>query len=163
MADDEVLAELNERFATGNKPLEPDVVAELRSIMRMHELSAQDLFFKWESYCIKMDMDELKASVQILRNFKQDLQDALERSNRTQVHIKQEKRAGATPRVGKAGDVFGMLDGLTTPGARASKMAPKRTPAMNRVKAEPMSSPTKLEERFNAMGVVPYVFAVAPH
>ncbi|KAK3997524.1 DNA polymerase [Cladorrhinum sp. PSN332] len=154
---DQVLTELNERFGTGDKVLEPDVVAELKSIMRMHQLSAQDLFFKWESYCIKMDMDELKASVQILRNFKQDLQDALERSNRAQVHIKQEKRSGATPRVGKGGDVFGMLDGLTsTPGgARASKVAPRRTPATNRVKAEPASSPLKLEERFNSLGVVP--------
>lgn len=106
------LQELNEKFATGNKDLEPDVVAELQSIMRMHSLSAQDLFFKWESYCIKMDMDEMKLSVEALRSLKQDIQDALERSNRSHhVHIKSEKRSGATPRTtvkNGGGDVFGM-------------------------------------------------------
>ena len=105
------LQELNEQFATGNKQLAPDVVAELQSIMRMHSLSVQDLFFKWESYCIKMEMDEIKLSVETLRALKQDIQDELERSNRSHhVHIKSEKRSGATPRtaVKSGGDVFGM-------------------------------------------------------
>ncbi len=105
------LQELNEKFATGNKELEPDVVAELQSIMRMHLLSVQDLFFKWESYCIKMEMEEMKLSVESLRALKQDIQDALERSNRShQVHIKSEKRSGGTPRAAakNSGDVFGM-------------------------------------------------------
>ncbi len=110
MADVET-QELNERFATGDKPLEHNVLVELKSIMQLHSLSAQDLFFKWESYCIKMDMDEMKLSVETLGALKQDLLDALERSNRShQVQIKTEKRAGATPRasVKKGGDVFGM-------------------------------------------------------
>lgn len=114
MADADV-QELNERFATGDKPLEADMVAELQSIMRMHSLSVQDLFFKWESYCIKMDMDEMRLSVENLRNLKRDIQDAFEREARNQqAHVvKTEKRAGAAPRVaGKGGvsgsDVFGM-------------------------------------------------------
>ena|SRR6266699_1331056 len=101
------VSELNERFASGGKELEPDVVAELQSTMRMHELSSQDLFFKWESYCIKLDIEEMQPSLDRLRAFKKDLQDALERSNRTQAHIKTEKRAGATPRAAvNNGDVF---------------------------------------------------------
>ncbi|KAI1498490.1 DNA polymerase subunit alpha B [Biscogniauxia marginata] len=147
------LQELNQRFGTGNKNLEPDVVAELQSIMRMHSLSVQDLFFKWESYCIKMDMDEIELSVERLRALKQDIQDALERSNRShQVHIKSEKRSGATPRttVKSGGDVFGMLDSLVpnTPSAmKLSKSAAKKrnqheTPSVSRVKANiPGSSP----------------------
>ncbi len=111
MADADV-AGLNERFAPpGGKELEADVVFELQSIMRMHELTPQDVFFKWESYCIKMDTDEMWPSMERLRAFKQDLQDALERSNRSQAHIKADnKRAGATPRtaVKGGGDVFGM-------------------------------------------------------
>lgn len=103
------VAELNERFAPGGKELEPDVVAALQSIMRMHQLNPQDLFFKWESYCIKMDADEMQPSMERLQAFKQDLQDALEKSNRSQAHVKTEKRAGVTPRaVVKNGDVFGM-------------------------------------------------------
>lgn len=120
MADADV-QELNERFALGDKPLEPDMLAELQSIMRIHSLSAQDLFFKWESYCIKMDMNEMKLSVDTLRNLKRDIQDTLEREARSQhAHlVKTEKRAGATPRTtGKgnmgAGDVFGMLVSAST-------------------------------------------------
>lgn len=162
MADDTV-AELNDRFGNGVQDLQPDVVAELESIMRLHELSVQDLFYKWESYCIKMDMDEQKAEVATLRAFKQDLQDALERSHRTQAVSKPEKRFGATPRTAtKGADVFGMLDGLTTPGAvRSVKASARRkhldTPGVSRAKAEVASSPIRLEEQFKEMGVIPYV------
>lgn len=93
------MRELNERFAVGNQQLEADVVSELLSIMRMHSLTPQDLFFKWESYCIKMDMGGNALSVDSLRALKQDIQDALERHNRSHhAHIKTEKRVGATPR-----------------------------------------------------------------
>lgn len=107
---DETVAELNELFATGNNELGRDVVAELQSIMRLHQLSPQDLFFKWESYCIRLDMDEMQPSNDKLRAFKQDLQTALEKNTRTQVHSKPEKRAGAAPRTSaiKNGDVYGM-------------------------------------------------------
>lgn len=155
---DETTVELNERFGSGTKDLEADVVAELKSIMNMHQLSVQDLFFKWESYGMKMGMDDFKAHIDNLRAFKQNLQDELVRSNRTQVHIKTEKRGGATPRVVKGGgDVFGMLDGLATPGAGRTKMAVRRTPAVSRVKAEPASSPLKMEDQLNALGAIPYV------
>jgi DNA polymerase alpha subunit B len=110
MAEAEI-QELNERFAAADQPLEHNVLVELQSIMRLHSLTTQDLFFKWESYCIKMDMDEMKLSVDTLGALKQDLLDALERSNRSHhVQIKTEKRTGATPRVAvkNGGDVFGM-------------------------------------------------------
>lgn len=162
---DEMVTELNERFGSGNKPLEADVIAELQSIMRLHALSVDDMFFKWDAYCMKMDADGLKTSVETLRAFKADLQDALDRSNRTQVHVKTEKRVGATPRtVSKnTGDVFGMLDGLTTPAAgRSAKAASARrrqleTPSVSRVKAEPTSSPLKLEDRLDSLGAILYV------
>lgn len=152
---DETAAELNEKFGTGAAALEPDVVAELQSIMRLHQLSVQDMFFKWEAYCIKMDMDQMRASIESLRAFKQDLQDALERSNRSQVHIKTEKRPGATPRTASknTSDVFGLLEGLATPApGRTTKMASARrrqleTPTVSRIKAEPASSPMKLEDQ----------------
>lgn len=114
MADADV-QELTERFAVGDQQLEPDMVTELQSIMRMHSLSPQDLFFKWESYCIKMDMDELRLTVENLRALKRDIQDALERENRDRhAHVvKTEKRPGATPRAavknpGAGGDFLGM-------------------------------------------------------
>lgn len=146
MADD-ALAELNQRFGVGGKALEPDVVAELQSSMRVHHLSAQDLFFKWESYGMKMAMDDFRPTLDNVRAFKQNLLDDLDRSNRTQAHIKTEKRVGATPRAAKGAgtDVFGMLDGLTTPGPGGRRPQPKKTPAVPRVKAEPASSPLRLD------------------
>lgn len=105
------LEELNELFGMPNKKLEPDVIAELQSIMRIHSLSIQDLYFKWESYSIKMDMDGNSLSLETVRALKQDILDALERSNRSHhVHVKTEKRSAGTPRtvMKSGGDVYGM-------------------------------------------------------
>jgi DNA polymerase alpha subunit B len=169
---DSVVSEVNEKFGSGGKQLQPDVVAELQSIMRLHELTPEDLWFKWESYSMKMDMEGNNVSVTTLRAFKQDLQDALERSNRSQTHIKSEKRTGATPRtVTKNGDVFGILDSLV-PGTPAGsggkhKLSSTRkrqleTPSVSRIKGEHpgsspnnKSSPLRLEDRMNDLGVLP--------
>ncbi|KAI0490605.1 DNA polymerase alpha/epsilon subunit B [Xylaria cf. heliscus] len=168
------IQELNERFGTGDKPLEHNVLVELQNIMELHSLSPQDLFFKWESYCIKMDMDELKLSVETLGSLKQDLLDALERSNRShQVQIKTEKRAGATPRVvaKNAGDVFGMLEGMvpSTQGtAKLNKSAvrkrnPLETPSVSRVKnnvpgsSPDYKSPLRLDKQLESMNAVPAI------
>ena len=106
---DEVLEELNEIFAAGYR-LDEDVVAELQSIMKIYGLSVQDMFFKWESYIMKMEKPGMKVNMVTIRAFKHDLQDALERSARSHAtNIKTEKRASATPRAAaKGGDVFGM-------------------------------------------------------
>ncbi|KAL2163005.1 hypothetical protein VTH06DRAFT_6841 [Thermothelomyces fergusii] len=165
---DEIVAELNERFGSGtnNKKLEADQVAELRSIMRLHQLSVQDLFFKWESYGIKMGMDDFQPSIDNLRAFKQTLQDELARSSRSQAHGKTaERRAAAAPRVARGGDVFGMLDGLATPGPARPSGAVRRTPAAVRIKAEPASSPLKVEDQASAPGDMPppSSFSDRPH
>ncbi|KAK2002694.1 DNA polymerase alpha/epsilon subunit B [Colletotrichum falcatum] len=158
-------AELKELFTTGEKDIEPDVLSELQSVMRLHELSPEDLFYKWESFCIKMDMDAMNPDIVHVRNFKKDIQDALEKSNRLQTHIKTEKRSHGTPRAGRGGDVFGMLDGLvpSTPGpGKLNKPSSVRkkaneTPTMSRVKAEiPSSSPdykgsSKMDEQLTSM------------
>ncbi|ROT43703.1 DNA polymerase subunit alpha B [Sodiomyces alkalinus F11] len=166
-------AELNERFASGTEPLDPNVLAELQSIMRLHDISAEDLFYKWESYCIKLDLDAATMSLDTVRGLKRDIQDHLEKSTRQQqVQIKTEKRVGATPRAAAArGDVFGMLDGLVpnTPGSglgtgRLSKVGSARrnpydTPSMSRVKGDLVGSspdyktPSRMEEQLNAMQV----------
>ncbi|KAM0435341.1 hypothetical protein ACHAPT_003435 [Fusarium lateritium] len=110
-------ADLQNRFSP-HKPLEADILSELQSIMRLHSLSPEDLFFKWESYCIKLDTDAQIVTLEGLRNLKQSIQDELEKTQR-QVHVKTERKVAGTPRgVAKGGDVFGMLDGLvpSTPG-----------------------------------------------
>ncbi|KAI0398296.1 DNA polymerase alpha/epsilon subunit B [Xylariaceae sp. FL0594] len=167
MANEEIKNELNELFGSGDKPLDHNILIELLSIMQLHSLTPQDLFFKWESYCIKMDMDELKLSVASLSALKQDLLDALERNSRTHhAHIKTEKRVGAAPRaaVKGGGDVFGMIEGMVprTPGTgRLSKNATKKrnapeTPSVSRIKGSaPNSSPDyksplRLENQFES-------------
>ena len=125
------MSDLQSRFAP-NKPLEQDVLSELQSIMRLHDLSAEDLFYKWESYCIKMDTDTQDVTLGGVRNLKQSIQDELEKGHR-QAPVKNERKLvpQATPRSGgprapgSGGDVFGMLDGLvpSTPATGGSKLS----------------------------------------
>lgn len=120
-------AEFQSHFSP-NKPLEPDILSELESMQRLHDLSVEDLFYKWESYCIKLDLDAQAISLPTVRNLKQALLDDLEKTQR-QAQVKPERRPAATPRPGAArgGDVFGMLDGLvpSTPatGGRLGRVA----------------------------------------
>ncbi|KAI2643495.1 DNA polymerase alpha/epsilon subunit B [Xylaria nigripes] len=164
--------EINERFSNGQKPLEHNVVVELQSIMRLHSLSVQDLYFKWDSYCIKMDMDELEVSVEALAALRQDLLDALERSNRShQAKIKSEKRTGVAPRnaVKNGGDVFDMLGNMvpSTPDAgklsqaAVKKINPLETPSISRKENIVLSSPPdhkrplRLDKELESMGTIP--------
>jgi DNA polymerase alpha subunit B len=104
-------AELRELFTAASSNIEPDVLAELQSIMRLHSIDAQELWYKWESYSMKMGSDDMKLNIETARSLKKDVQDTLERDNRTKSHgLTANKRGGgATPRnVSSNGDVFGM-------------------------------------------------------
>jgi hypothetical protein len=155
MADTEDV-QLVERFAPTGAELEPDVMAELQSIMRLHSIDVQELWYKWESYSMKMGSDDMKLNIETARALKKDVQDSLERESRSKAHVlHSNKRAGgATPRnVSSNADVFGMLDGLVpnTPrvgsAARANGTGKRKfeTPSMSRVKAEPASSPPEFK------------------
>jgi DNA polymerase alpha subunit B len=102
--------ELKERFAPAGTEIEPDVLAELQSIMRLHSIDPQELWYKWESYSMKMGVDDMKLNIETARALKQDIQDGLERDNRSKAHaLSSNKRGGATPRnVASNDDVFGM-------------------------------------------------------
>jgi len=104
--------EVNALFSSAsdsNGDLEADVLAELKSIMRLHSIPPLELFYKWESYCIKLGAD-LKLNIETAAALKKDVQDGLERESRTKAHVlNSSKRGGATPRnVSNADDVFGM-------------------------------------------------------
>ncbi|KAJ5568385.1 hypothetical protein N7450_010871 [Penicillium hetheringtonii] len=120
MAD--AVAELNELFAASYpNGLPKDVLAELQSILRVHSISAEELFYKWESYSMKMG-DETKLNIDTVRGFKQDVQEALERESRAKSGRQADRRpqAAGTPRAAAGTDMFGMLDGLT-PGSATSR------------------------------------------
>lgn len=103
--------ELNELFAAAApNGLPKDVLAELQSLLRIHAISAQELFYKWESYCLKMGPDELKLDLETVRLFKKDVQDTLERESRGRAGRQTDRRTAvtATPRAANTSDVFGM-------------------------------------------------------
>lgn len=104
-------AELRERFASANSSIEDDVLSELNSIMRLHSIDPQELWYKWESYSMKMGADDMKLNIETAKALKEDVQSGLERENRSKAHaMTSNKRGGATPRnVAHTGDVFGML------------------------------------------------------
>ncbi|KAI9883497.1 MAG: mRNA cap guanine-N7 methyltransferase [Watsoniomyces obsoletus] len=119
--------ELLELFAPQpGASLPPDVMAELQSMLRLHSISPQELFYKWESYSIKMG-GETQLDIKTARAFKTDLLDSLVRENRSKTHGRStDKRGGvaSTPRgmVKTGGDVYGMLDNLvpSTPSLRGT-------------------------------------------
>ncbi len=108
-------AELNELFATPDNQLESDVLGELQSIARLHGISPQEVFYKWEAYGMKMGGEETRLNLKTARDFKKDIQEALERENRAKSHARnantEKRHFGSTPRAAAStGDVFGMYD-----------------------------------------------------
>ncbi|KXL44844.1 hypothetical protein M433DRAFT_108778 [Acidomyces richmondensis BFW] len=146
MADVQVL------YDTFGTELSQDVATELQHIQRLLDLSAQELFFKWESYVLKMGAENTILDFKTVCDFKKDLQDALERDARVkgQAAHGAAKKVAATPRAGTGGgDVFGMLDGMVsgTPGPRMSTGAKRKatnfdTPLAKSAKSTLDSSPS---------------------
>jgi DNA polymerase alpha subunit B len=108
-------SELTERFErycnTKDNEIPSEILNELQSMQRLYSISAEELDFKWQAYSMKMGAEETKLDLKTARDFKKDLQDALERESRGKVQTRHDgKRVAATPRAGGkgAGDVFGM-------------------------------------------------------
>lgn len=103
-------AEINELFASAAPDgLPKDVLTELQSILRVHSIAPQELFYKWESYCLKMG-EETKMDLETVRLFKRDVQEGLERESRSRGGRQTEKKLPqtTTPRAATTSDVFGM-------------------------------------------------------
>jgi DNA polymerase alpha subunit B len=107
MADTTV--ELTERFAPPDGELKPEILTELQSILRLHNISPEELSYKWESYCMKMGAEETNMDLKTTRDFKKDLLETTERESRAKHAKNTDKRTvNATPRAGMGSDVFGM-------------------------------------------------------
>jgi DNA polymerase alpha subunit B len=107
---EDLTAEINELFAAPNtSSLQGDVLGELKSILRIHSLSPQELFFKWEAYSLKIG-PETQMDYKTARDFKKHLQDTLERESRAKAHVQsaQKRTTNATPRHAANRDVFGV-------------------------------------------------------
>ncbi|CAK3862559.1 DNA polymerase alpha subunit B [Lecanosticta acicola] len=147
MAD--VEAELSRYFAPPDTPLPQDVMTELLHILQLMSLTPEDLYYKWDSYVIKMGTETTKLDFKTLHDFRRSMQDELERNSKKGHTVQSaSKRTAATPRAGAGGsDVFGILDGMTTttPALRASaakrKAANFDTPASKSARSALHSSP----------------------
>lgn len=113
----EIKENLNAVFDPAGRGLDPDILEVLQSILRLHSITPEELFIKWEVYSLKMG-EETKLDLSTTRMFAKDVQDGVERGAQER-HHKQNGRAGgggserrttvhATPRSMGAGDVFGM-------------------------------------------------------
>lgn len=124
---DDTEKELNEVFVPSSQDgLSKDVLTELQSILRLHAISPQEVFWKWESYSMKMGSEETKLDLQTVRAFKRDVQDTLERESRGKNNPLRsaDKKGGvmATPRAAN-NDVFGMyVFSLTASPCRCSEL-----------------------------------------
>ncbi|EXJ78501.1 DNA polymerase alpha subunit B [Capronia coronata CBS 617.96] len=107
---------LNAVFDPAGRGLSPDILGVLESTLRLHSMTADELFIKWEVYCLKMGGEETKLDLETARMFAKDVQDGVERGDRSHKStVKPERKTTvhATPRATGNGDVFGMLDELT--------------------------------------------------
>ena len=92
--------EVNRLFATPGAELPADVQSELQAILRLHDIDAQELFYKWESYVIKMGVETTNMDYKTVKDFKKNLEDALDRESRAKNHVVQSatKKTAPTPR-----------------------------------------------------------------
>jgi DNA polymerase alpha subunit B len=107
MDDPEQTPDLVDRF--GQQP--PEVMAELRNMLVLYGVDAQELFFKWESYCIKMLPEEVKMTLDSVRAFKESVQSILEKEMRGKARMQHQAAPTTTmrtPRPRDSGDVYGM-------------------------------------------------------
>ncbi|KEF53560.1 DNA polymerase alpha subunit B [Exophiala aquamarina CBS 119918] len=118
----EIKENLNSVFDPTGRGLEPDIIEVLESILRLHSITPDELFIKWEVYSLKMGSEETKLDLPTARMFARDVQDAVERGghDRMQKHMsgrvpgsERKGAAHATSRAVGNGDMFGMLDELT--------------------------------------------------
>ena len=58
------------------------VIAECLSMLRLYSISAEDLFYKWEAYCLDMDIKQTSITLDLARNLKANIQEKLEKENR---------------------------------------------------------------------------------
>ena len=110
---DDSTTELTERFErycnTKDNALPPEVLTELQLMVRLYSITPEELDFKWQAYMMKIGGEENKMDLKTARDFKRNMQDALERESRgkAQQQRNEAKRVAPTPRA-KGGDMYDM-------------------------------------------------------
>lgn len=158
--------ELNSLFApTSDNGLPQDVLELLESILRLYGLPAQELFYKWDAYCLKMGPEDTVLDLATARMFKKDVEDSMERNHPSR-QAERKIAVTATPKTAtKSNGVYGMLDELT-PGTAPRRTgsakrrndfetpAPKRVARPEKKGADGMPQGVSFAERPNAGSVI---------
>lgn len=87
--------------------LSPEVLSLLEGMLKIYGIPAEELFFKWESYCIKMGPDDTKLNMDTVLAFKKDVQELFEKEMRSrprQHGANTSRPVARTPRVKNTGD-----------------------------------------------------------
>jgi DNA polymerase alpha subunit B len=86
-----------------------EVLDELQAMLRVYDIDAQELFFKWESYSLKMGPDDVKLDFDTVQNFKKDVQEQLEKELKGKAKLAQTPAVQRVVRPGQgAGDSFAL-------------------------------------------------------
>ncbi|CAZ83810.1 unnamed protein product [Tuber melanosporum] len=126
--------------------LTPEVLGELESMLRIYGIGAEELFYKWESYCIKMGSEDTKLNLDTVLVFKKDVQELFgkEIKSKKRMHVANTSRPVArTPRVKATGDHVGFLDVLVPTTPRGEKGSVKR-----KFEKAPFETPSSKAGRF---------------
>ncbi|ANB14337.1 DNA-directed DNA polymerase alpha subunit POL12 [Sugiyamaella lignohabitans] len=122
------------------------VLSEWNSMLKIFALSSEDLLYKWESYVVYLDNNDLEFNIDTLKSFQQHLQNELEEKSRKQ---QQQQQNGHTPssasrptpsRLNGTSDI---LTSMLTPGSGGS-ISRKRKAVL------PMQTPSRIKQRSNA-------------
>lgn len=122
MADD-IKSQLTTLFARPSSSssdtltLPADVLTELQSMLRLHAISPQELSYKWESFAIKMGMEQSALDIGTARAFKRDFQEMLEREARGKT------TGGGMRSGGGGGEKKGKGGALATPRGKGKNSA----------------------------------------
>lgn len=144
---------LHAAFDPTGAGLPPDILDVLESTRRLHSLSADELFIKWEVYCLKMGGEDTKLDLHTARMFAKDVQDGVERGEvgagaggaaPTKLAPKSDRKPHATPRAVGTGDVFGMyvLPDQTQPKPRQNPVQNQTTPTAHQAQAQRLRTKT---------------------
>ncbi|KAK6351136.1 DNA-directed DNA polymerase alpha subunit pol12 [Orbilia javanica] len=127
--------------------LPDEVMVELHNMLRIYNIDAEELFFKWEEYCLKMGED-IKLNLKNITAFKDDAREQFEIEMRAKSKSAQAPAARGAQRAAKnTGDVFNMLDGLTPATPRSSAHSAAK------LKFEKAGYETPLAERTSKLAV----------
>jgi DNA polymerase alpha subunit B len=114
---EDVTTELTDRFErycnTKDSDIPSEVLTELQLMIRLYNISAEELDFKWQAYSMKIGGEDNKLDLKTARDFKKTLQDALERESRGKTQQRSDaKRVAPTPRAARGGDMYDMYVAL---------------------------------------------------